>query len=360
MRQPPKTYEQALAEIIRVLTVRFDLSADFIEGSKLYSLAEAMAFQVADLSDRQEASINAAIPEAVYAAFGFARHEAVAAAGSLTFTAPGPSLVPVLIPAGTEAARDDGTVYVTLSEASLDIGERSVTVTAAALTPGATSNTPSATVTRLLTPPPGIQGVTNTLPFVGGKDAETPAEQQARFTQWLDLLDESNITGLTRAVLDVVVPGIGSLHEALVVDGKTDASIPPGVFHAYLYRAGGVPDALKAAAEGVIELRRAAGCIPSVQVVTGTPTPIVADLTVRSLGTVPSARAMLEVYFQTLRFGEKASRENLISTLKNAHPDVLEVTLTSPAEDVPCPAYAHLELGEATLTETFSPTGRPL
>lgn len=358
-RQAPKLYEQALAELIRVAAARLDGQADFVEGSKLYSLLEAVAFQVADLSERQEASVTAAIPEAVYAAFGFARAGAEAATGALTFSAPGVTPVPVYIPAGTEAGTDDGLIFVTLGAVTLEPGQVSVSAPAAAVNAGQSGNVGSGAVSRLLAPPPGLQGVTNTVPFAGGQDAETPEQQRERFGLWVDALDQSSIPGLTAALRLIDVPGVGRLSEVLVVDGETDPAIPAGTFRVYLYRTGGVAAALAGAAAATVEALRAAGCLPTVSSVAGTPVPVTAELVVRRVGTVAHARAALDVYFASLAFGEKASRENLITALTTAHPDILEVTLGAPAADVPCTPYAHLELGTVTLTETVSATGRP-
>ena len=358
MRHPPKTYEQALAEMIRTADARFQGQFDPVEGAVLLSLLEATAFQVADLSDRQEDSITKAIPEAVYAAFGFPRREASTATGALTFTAPAPAPVPAFIPAGTEAKRDDGTVYATLEDALLEIGQSAVSVPASCTTPGLPGNANAGTVTRLLSSPPGIQRVTNTLPFTGGQDAETPAEQRARFAAWVDTLDQSSIPGLTRALLDVNLPQVGRLQEVLIVDGETDPSIPAGTFKAFLYRKGGIPGALLTQLVSVTDARRAAGCLPTLIEVPGTPVPVSFTLTVRQLGTSAHARAALDVYFSGLAFGQKVSRENLITALTTAHPDILEVTLHAPAEDVPCGPYAHLELGTVTVAESVSASGR--
>lgn len=350
MRQTPKTYEQALAEIIRVLSA-LEPEADFVEGSKYLSLAQAIAFQAADLSERQEASVTAAIPEAVYAAFGFARRVAANATGSLSFQAPGLSPVPVFIPAGTEASTPDGLTYVTLDDATLNVGEASVTVPAAAAAPGAGSNVTSARVTRLGSGIPGVQGVTNPVPFAGGTPGESDDDQQARFSRWLDTLDGSSIAGLTQAALNVTLPGEGAVGEVLIVDGSTDAGILPGRFRVYLYRQGGVSAALTAAIGAIIDLRRAAGCIPTVTAVPGTPVAMGVSLRVRQLGTVIYARAAINAYFSLLKFGEKVSRENLITALTTAHPDILEVTLNTPTDDVFCTAYAHLEPGAVVITE---------
>lgn len=357
-RQAPKTFEQGLSEMIRHLDSAQSGNADFNEGSDLLSLCEAVAFQVADLSERQEASITQAIPEAIFGAFGFQRRLATPATGALTFTAPAAVPVPVFIPKGSEVGKEDGTEYVTLEDATLEIAQTSVTVPAAAVVPGKGGNTSAGTVTRMLVPPPGIQGVSNALPFVGGLDAETLEEQRERFAAWIDSLDESSVTGLTNAVMSVNLPGSGSVHEALVVDGQTDGTIPAGTFKVFLYRPGGVPADLLAAITAAVDARRAAGCLPTIAVVAGTSVNVEYVLTVRQNGTTAFARAALEVYFAGLRFGQKASRENILTELKNAHPDILEVTLNAPAADVTVGAQAHLQLGTVTASETVSASGR--
>jgi hypothetical protein len=351
MRQPPKTYEQALAEAIRVLSGLLNNQVDFIEGSKALSLAEAVAFQAADLSERQEQSITDAVPEAIFSAFGFARQQATLSTGALTFSAPGASPVPVFIPAGTEARSDGGALFVTLQDVTLSTGQTSINAPAVASVAGIAGNIPSGAVTRLTSGVPGIQGVSNLVPFSGGAAAETLDQQRTRFTVWLDTLDQSSLVGLTNAARSVVIPGIGSVDEVLTVDGNIDATIPAGNFKMFLYRQGGVPVDLITAITAAVEARRAAGCIPTVQAVAGTPVGITASFSVRSPGVTAYARAALDVYFGSLKFGEKASRENLITVLTTCHPAILEVTLTDPAADVPCTMYAHLEPGAVALSE---------
>lgn len=113
---------------------------------------------------------------------GISRKGAVPSAGMLTFGRLVPLPYEVPIPKGTVCA-DSGEScfrFVTEENAVLAAGERMVQVSAASQEGGRASNAAAGTITFLLTPPAGVETVTNPQAFSGGTDAETDEELRKR------------------------------------------------------------------------------------------------------------------------------------------------------------------------------------
>lgn len=105
---------------------------------------------------------------------GLVRKQAQPAVGTLTFSVGSALGYDLVIPEGTVCAVDMEleTRYVTTAEATLSADALSVTVDARTVQAGCGANTPAGTVTVMVTPPPGIDAVTNDVPFTGGTDSE--------------------------------------------------------------------------------------------------------------------------------------------------------------------------------------------
>ncbi|MCD0168087.1 baseplate J/gp47 family protein [Deinococcus sp. 23YEL01] len=352
-----KTFETALVEMARHLTADLGGSVDLVEGSVLLALAEAVAFQAADLSERQERSITDAIPDAVFAAFGFDLQAAVSAQGTLTFAAPVPARDVLFIPVGSEAISDDDQTFRTTQDAYITPGQVQVDVPAVAVAPGAAGNVGAFNVIRLATGIPGVQSVTNAAPFTGGCDEEDRAARALRFAQRLAELDSSNKLGVQGAALLAQAEdeaGAISCTNALVHDRDDDTGILPGYVVVHAYRRGGIPAELRGAVEAQVRAARAAGIVALHQWTTGTPVGVTVRLDVPDTRQAARAKAAVEAavgaYFAALTYGSKASFENLITLATTAHPAIREVTLTSPGADVLAAPTTRLELGTLTVT----------
>lgn len=349
-----KTFEMAFLEMVRHLRADLGTSLDLVEGSDASSLVEAVAFQVADLSERQERSILDAIPESTFAAFGFAALLPKQASGTLSFYTPVPAADVILIPAGSEAYSDDDLVFMTTQDAWIAPSQTSVLVPAVAQAGGAAGNIPALTIKRMGSGILGIQGVNNPAPFTGGTDGETLEAQTARFAAFWQSLNRSNKSGLRGAVLGASADG-EQAADTLILDSDDDANIPPAYCVVCAYRYGTVSAALQAQIRQAVELARAGGIVVQFEWTNGTPVNIEVNVNCPDLTQQTSALANVEqavrAYFATLRYGQKASYENLITLCTTAHPAILEVKVTTPTlGDVPCSQRQHLELGSLTIT----------
>lgn len=347
-----KTFDQALIEMAQSLLADLGIQVDLVMGSSIErSLLEALAFQVNDLSERGTNSIEDAIPTAIFEAFGFAALLPKPAQGILAFGVQVASNADILIPAGTEAATDEDQFFVTTKDVTLRAGEKLVYAPAQAVQGGVAGNVQAFTVNRLVTGVAGLSLVTNPAPFIHGTDSETREQQAVRFLDYLAQMDKSNAVALGLAARQAT-DGEITARNVMVTDGKTDKAILPGTFQVSMYRRGGVPETLRAAIEAEVDKVRAGGCIPTFVSVDGTPVDVAAKLTVLSAGAVPSALAALGLYFDGLTFGQKVSRNNIITVLKDAHPSILEVQLSAPAGDIYASRYTRFEIGTPSVTET--------
>lgn len=113
---------------------------------------------------------------------GLSRKSAVPSAGVLVFGRTSALPYEVLIPKGAvcAAAGEDAPRFVTQQDAILPAGQRTVQTPAVSQQGGKETNAAAGSVTLLLTPPAGVESVSNPQPFTGGADEETDEELRSR------------------------------------------------------------------------------------------------------------------------------------------------------------------------------------
>lgn len=115
---------------------------------------------------------------------GIFRKEAAYAKGELTFSLSEPATTDIDIPKGTLCSSKTGeTSYETIQSAVIKIGKVSATVEATAVYPGEESNCAVGRVCVMVTPPKGVDTVTNLIPFTGGCMAENDEMLRQRLIQ---------------------------------------------------------------------------------------------------------------------------------------------------------------------------------
>ena len=167
---------------------------------------------------------------------GIKRKEAVSSTGTLRFTRRTPLSYDAPIPPGTVCSTggSQGLRFVTSQEGVLPAGSLEVLVPAQAETGGRSSNTAANTVHVWVTPPPGIEGVGNPLPFTGGEDGETDEQLRARITASWNIIPNGTNAAFYRDF-------------ALGFDGVRSVSVIPrsegtGTVTIYAAGAGQAPD----------------------------------------------------------------------------------------------------------------------
>jgi len=147
--------------------------------------------------------------------FTVSRLPAVAAAGTVTFSR-FVAVAPALVPAGTNVLTADGTQTFQVIAAStvagysaaqngyvLVAGQVSIDVPVAAVVAGGLGNVQAGVVTQIAAALPGVDTVTNGLPFQGGLDAESDAAFRARFQTYLASRSRATPTAVGYAVASV-------------------------------------------------------------------------------------------------------------------------------------------------------------
>lgn len=116
---------------------------------------------------------------------GLKRKQAVAASGSLTFSRKTALGYDLQIPVGTVCSvpGENPTRVITAQAAVLKTQQLSVTVPAQAQEGGQSGNAAVNAVTVMVTPPAGIESVTNSVPFSGGADGASDDELRERLLQ---------------------------------------------------------------------------------------------------------------------------------------------------------------------------------
>lgn len=147
---------------------------------------------------------------------GLSRITAQKAQGKLLFSRSTPLSYDVLIPKRTVCAsvEDEAVEYETTEDVVLKAGELSVSAEAEAAIGGERGNAAAERITTLVTPPIGIEAVTNPQSFVGGKDSETDEELRNRLMRAYSVLPNGTNAEFYRRL-------------ALEVEGVTSARVAP-------------------------------------------------------------------------------------------------------------------------------------
>jgi len=347
-----RSMNDATSAMLRVYWGRTGVQPDAEQGSVLRTLFEAFGYEIEQQSVRFDTALREAIPEAVYAAFGFERQPAVAASVTLTFGRATPAPEPYLIPEGTVVETAAGVRFVTTVDATILVGATTVNAVALAEVPGSSGNVPAAGITRLTTLLPGVESVTNALAAFGGRDEESDAAQEERFAGYLASLAKGTAPALAAAALTVETDDSERAQQVLVVDAYDDALIPVGEARVYAYRPGGTSLELRDAILTNLELtQRPVGVTLAVLDVT----PVTVTLTVtvhsESAEALVNAQKAVQTYFDSIGIGEDvyAGRieARVVASDARIYRAVATITGGSP---VVIGAYERSELGALTLT----------
>lgn len=345
---PEKTYkslEEAVAEMLQWWGYVTGTEPAAVEGDILRTLFEAVGYQIEEITTRFDRALEAAIPEAIFQAFGFPRREGRKARVRLRFTRLTPAPVEILIPSGTRVASPSGVVFATVEEIAIPLDGLQAEALAEAVEEGRRYNLPAGSLTLLVDAIPGVDGVTNPGPAEGGEDPETPEEQRRRFALWLAQIARGTKAALAAAALEAASPDGAQVKEVLVVDGVDLPSLPPGHVSVYVDAAPSLTPALEEALRTALDRVRAAGIRVRVRPVERVPVDVAFTLERTPAHALAAALEATRAYFDGLRIGEKVSRENLLVAIATAHPEIAEVALHAPTADVAVSPFARAVLG---------------
>ena len=250
-----KTMEQYTHKMIDWTRGATSQLTDFRVGSKIRSIYEAVGVALEDLDDRVFKAVKKAIQQNLYTAFGYSPLPAVNSTGIVRLYAQNaPSAdQPFYIPMGTQVqasptsdrgpvtfqTTQDAYVYYNspTESANVTIGGVNVTgwlyvdVPVVCTQAGKIGNVGPGTIQALVGAPSGIGAVTNAGAFTNGQEAETLAEQKARFQLFMASRTRGTLASIEYgATTAVVMDSTGTFVQervvsAIVVDGDGDYSV---------------------------------------------------------------------------------------------------------------------------------------
>lgn len=159
-----------------------------VDGGDMSLRLYAVAYEIATLEANADFVARQAFPQTAVGEYldlharmrGLERRAAAYAQGTLRFFTSEPALVPLAVPAGTVCLSEAMEEFVTLHDCEIAAGETWCEVQAQARRAGKAGNAPAGAVIVMELAPAGIEGVTNTAAFAGGRDAESDEELSAR------------------------------------------------------------------------------------------------------------------------------------------------------------------------------------
>lgn len=211
-----------------------DKITDFNIGSVARTLMESPAIEIEEFYQRMFAGILEAIPTAIYYGFNFAIIDATAARGVVKITFGVPIEDPFVIPAGTIfIASSTNLRYLSIQDVSVAVGVTEINVLVECSITGTVGNAIAGAINGTLVYSLPTNAVVSNQPLVSGQDAETDAERQARFTEYVKSLHRGTNGAVEYAAKEArVYNSDGSIVEYVTRVGRVEV---PGTCDVYVY-----------------------------------------------------------------------------------------------------------------------------
>ena len=231
---------------------------DFVVGSKVRTLLEAAAIEIDEFYQQTLNGLLAAMPVALYQTLSFSALNAISAGGPVNLVVQ-QSISDLLIPAGTLLTTPvASTTYSTTSDVTIPAGQTTGQVAVLATTAGSAGNIPAAQTFTLAPQPTGVISASNPSAFVGGQDAETPAQTKVRFQAFISTLSRATGAALAYGASQATILNAGGniqerVRFALVVDPAPPPGQGPQPVSVYVHNGvGGTSSQLVAQAQTII------------------------------------------------------------------------------------------------------------
>lgn len=364
----PLSEQEILTNLISTYLSLLTATDDLNTGSVVRSLLESYALDVKTLYVNMAVAALELQRTAAYSIFSFPLLQPQAAYTMEQFAATPVPTVATNIPAGTTVEIQGTTIpYQTVADTIYPANAANVLVRVVCTQAGVIGNTSANTITQLVSPIVGLQGVTvtNTQAVISGRDLETDQARAQRFTQFLRTIHRGDVAALkygakTTQLLDSygyiseqvlkaqVVEGNGA-NTIYIDNGTYNTSTPlvtqcQQIINGYVdtnnnyiigYKAAGIPSTVQAAPVQAVTITIAV--TPN----TGYTLAMIQQTITDSINTLVNS----------LDVGDTLYVQSLNVAIGNV-PGVLTFTLSSPAADVVPAAGTILQLPVNNLTIT--------
>lgn len=354
-----KDFASITAGALNFLSATQTKITDFNVGSVTRTIIETVAGFVEELYLRMLAGLLDAMTASTYRSFLFDALPATGSTGTVRFGRNSPASARILVPAGARVSNLDGTLTwaVTGSGGAIEIGETYVELSVLCTTTGASTNVAAGIVNQMLDTITGVSWVTNTTPFVSGRDVESPSARQARFHAMIATLARGVLPAVEYGAATAQLVSVDGVIQESVVEVKgyepytiDPAAFPVGYVEVYIHSGGSTPasPALVARAQQIVDGYyeadgtpvvgwKSAGIIAAVAAATVQSIPITGVLTVSSGYAFAAVRDAVQAaigdYIGTLQIGQELIAADVTAAAMNV-PGVYNFVLSSPSADV--------------------------
>lgn len=232
-----------------------DKITDFAPGSVARTLMEAPAIEVEELYLQMFSGLRDAIPVATFQSFGFNKLPASRAFGYVSVSAAAALGAPIAVPAGTKFTTASGASYSSTVDVTWPAGASLVRIPVQADAVGIVGNVAPGVINAAGLFPSSSGFVVGNALIANGSDAESDADREARFRDYVRAISGGTVAACLYAVSQsMILDADGNVSEYVERTGFTEI---PGRMTIYVYSNQGIPSAaLLAAAQLAIDGER--------------------------------------------------------------------------------------------------------
>lgn len=210
---------------------------DFQIGSVSRTLVEAPAIEIEEAYHRMFLGLREAIPVATFLSFGFDKLAASKAVGYVTISTPTPRTALQLIVTGTVFFTTDGRSYRSTADVIWDVGSTLIQVPVIAALDGLAGNVGAGVINSSPSFPSPY--VVSNPSIQSGRDAETDAQREARFADFVKSLSRGTVDAIRYAAKQAMVKDTSGLITEYVT--RIGLIENPGYVRVFIYSSLGLP-----------------------------------------------------------------------------------------------------------------------
>lgn len=232
-----KDFVSIVASMINHMRGNQSKVTDFQPGSVARTLVEGPAVEMEELYLQMFIGLREAIPIATFQSFGFDKLPASYASGYVSISKEVPPTEAITIAAGTVFTSVDGRTYLSTTAVTWPAGAAMISIPVVAGTSGLAGNIAAG----LITSSSGFGSEFNisNQAISNGTDAETDAEREARFAEFIGSLSRGTIFACLYAAQQASTRDeAGNIYEYVTRAGLTEIA---GYVRIFLYSSLGIP-----------------------------------------------------------------------------------------------------------------------
>ena len=316
-----KSSSELLKSLITWVSTGTSKITDFSVGSAIRTLLEAVALQLEEFYFNLHQSIEYAIENAVYSAFGFQRNPASSSTGFVTITFKNPIPQEITFRANTLFSTNPASTPVIYFYSTEDVivveGTKQVLVPVKCSTEGAVGNLPANTITTIIPTNVYIESINNETSLVNGADEESNVSRKSRFKDYIRSLQRGTTESIAYGTK--TVPGVAG---AWVDDNYI------GFVRDYVHDFNGeLPNELRIQILEALEDYRAAGIEVEVLPVVKVETNITLNLIIKDTAdlddTIHGVENLVIDFLNNFQVSKNLYMSNLLSIITAAYKSVI-------------------------------------